>query len=1013
MKHLQLILWFCFPFGLLAQPANDECVTAIELTELVNWCSAAGAYTNSGATQSAEDAPRCELSGGSFKDVWFRIQAIGTDLNVRVIGDVDKDPGGTISNPELSVYQGSCTQLTELGCNSDAFNAGFVELLLDKITPGATYFIRVSGRDNSSGSFQLCINSFNNVPDPNSDCPSGVVLCDKSAFVVEALTGSGSIQDEADNSCLDNYNSFGSPPNSEESSAWYKWVAADNGTLTFTITPSNPSDDLDFALYELPNGLDDCNDKILVRCMASGEQGGCDPSVWSPCTGPTGMQISSSDDIEDPGCNINNPCVFLASGEDDDNFISAITMEAGKVYALIVNNFTQSGSGFSIEFGGTGTFLGPEADFLTDDQDGTVCFGDPITFFDQSSFGDLSIDAWNWNFGEGAVPQQATGVGPHRVEYMSGGIKSIALTVESETGCLVTTIGSVIVEEPFDIQADIVHQTCPETMDGSISLGINSGSNVISIQWDNGQTGRVIQNLPPGDYAAVITNFNGCDTLVQYTVEAPMPLEIEEIITRPSCGGGADGSITLNVVGQAPPFMYNFNLGGGFQAGNSLNGLPAAIYHIQIQDANGCITDVTVPLGEIDIVLDPDFNGVRSPSCFGFNDGRVEIRIVGGEPTDYAYDWGADGGYVRDNFFEGVGAGTLPVAIRDTLNCLGFALIDITQPDALVVNIDTANISCFGEIDGSLTPSVFGGTGAFQFNWSNGIADSVANGLNTGQYQVSVTDANGCLTIAGAFISEPPRLDLMIDSTRDVICFGEPSGAIYFTGNGGSPPFTYSIDGTTFSDLLFFDNLPGGTYELTIKDDRGCTRSVTTEIFQPAQLVVDAGMDTVVDLGLTTQLLATHQPLGKPVNYIWSPGESLSCDDCPSPIAGPLQSTTYTVTIVDDDNCSATDQVEVLVFLNRPVFIPNSFSPNNDGFNDRLTIYGGAAARGVRKIQIYDRWGEMVYEGRRLTLNDETIGWDGTHNGRLMNPGVFVYVAEIEFIDDSVLEFEGDITLLR
>ncbi|MBK8502041.1 MAG: hypothetical protein IPL46_07445 [Saprospiraceae bacterium] len=380
MKHLQLIICFCLPLGLLAQPANDECANAIELTELQSWCSDPGAYNNGNAIQSIETAPRCLLSNGSFKDVWFTVRAIGTDLNVRVIGEVDKDPGGTMSNPEVAVYQGTCSNLTELGCNSDAFNVGFVELLLDQITPGGTYLIRVSGRNNSSGTFQICVNSFNNVPDPNSDCPTGVVLCDKSSFVVEALSGSGSIQDEANNTCLDNYNSFGSPPNSEESSAWYKWVAGVSGTLSFTITPNNPSDDLDFALYELPNGLNDCGGKILLRCMASGEQGGCATTVWEPCTGPTGMRISSSDNIEDPGCNINDPCVQNASGENDDNFISAIEMEAGKVYALIVNNFTQSGSGFSLDFGGTGEFLGPEANFITDDLDGTVCFGDPVVF---------------------------------------------------------------------------------------------------------------------------------------------------------------------------------------------------------------------------------------------------------------------------------------------------------------------------------------------------------------------------------------------------------------------------------------------------------------------------------------------------------------------------------------------------------------------------------------------------------------------------------------------------------
>jgi hypothetical protein len=274
---------------------------------------------------------------------------------------------------------------------------------------------------------------------------------------------------------------------------------------------------------------------------------------------------------------------------------------------------------------------------------------------------------------------------------------------------------------------------------------------------------------------------------------------------------------------------------------------------------------------------------------------------------------------VRDDLL----AGDLIVSVRDGMNCLGFVSFDIPQPDALTVNIDTTNISCFGETDGIITPLVSGGTKGYQYAWSNSTNDSIATDLISGQYFLTVTDANGCITPAAAFVSEPPRLDIMIDSTRDVICFGDQTGAVYFAGAGGSPPFTYSIDGNRFSDALSFDGLGAGVYNVTIKDNRGCTQTVMAEIDQPLQLSVNAGQDTTIDLGFTAQLLATHRPLGKPVNYSWSPPQSLDCDDCPFPRARPLTSTTYTVSIIDDTGCTASDQITVLVFLNRPVYIPN------------------------------------------------------------------------------------------
>ena len=308
-----------------------------------------------------------------------------------------------------------------------------------------------------------------------------------------------------------------------------------------------------------------------------------------------------------------------------------------------------------------------------------------------------------------------------------------------------------------------------------------------------------------------------------------------------------------------------------------------------------------------------------------------------------------------------------------------------------------------------------GGTGAYTYQWDNGDTESQAEDLSPGNYVLTVTDENNCISLATAGITEPPILDILVDSTRDVICFGDRTGLIRVRGMGGSPPFSFSIDGGTFQDEVDFSNLAAGTHLITIRDQGGCTSEVTAEIFQPEELIVDAGEDTIIDLGFTASLLATHLPSGKPVSWQWDPTGAGACDDCPFPTVRPLETTTYAVTIIDQDNCSATDSVTVLVYLNRPVFIPNSITPNGDGLNDRLTVYAGVAAapQGVQKLQIFDRWGEMVWEGSNLPLNDESVGWDGTHNGRPLNPGVFVYVAEVTFIDNSVLTFEGDITLIR
>jgi gliding motility-associated-like protein len=118
------------------------------------------------------------------------------------------------------------------------------------------------------------------------------------------------------------------------------------------------------------------------------------------------------------------------------------------------------------------------------------------------------------------------------------------------------------------------------------------------------------------------------------------------------------------------------------------------------------------------------------------------------------------------------------------------------------------------------------------------------------------------------------------------------------------------------------------------------------------------------------------------------------------------------VTVTNEAGCVATDDVLVQVNIVRPVYIPNVFSPNNDGINDRFTVYAGPAADFVESLQIYSRWGELVFENS-FTPNDELAGWDGTFNGQLVNPGVFTYLARVHFLDQKVVNYAGTVTVLR
>jgi outer membrane protein OmpA-like peptidoglycan-associated protein/DNA-directed RNA polymerase subunit N (RpoN/RPB10) len=426
------ILYICVQSHTLAAslmaPAYDDCSKAFILKDVTNWCSSPRQFTNAGAGASGLDGPGCFPSFllDADNDVWFKFTAVATTVNISVIGAIKNNSGGTLQMPQFALYRGSCSKgLVEIACISDAQGYNIVETFVNNITVGQSYYLRVDARNSRTGTFQLCVNNFNPVPSPSSDCATAVVLCDKSPFTVPSVTGAGLNRFEF---------SRGLCVPEESQSAWYKWTCESSGPLTFTLSPINPSDDLDFVLFWLPNGVSDCSMKVPIRCMASGENVSDSYANWKRCTGSTGLRSKSSDIIEEQGCQ-----------EFDDNFLAPLQMEAGKSYALVVNNYHNTGNGFSVEFGGTGSFVGPKAHFTVSKL--KVPQGEELWIKNASSFPG-GIKKWEWNFGVDAKPESAKGAGPHKVVYSSTGKKSISLSIETANGCKVTKVREVQVVAP-------------------------------------------------------------------------------------------------------------------------------------------------------------------------------------------------------------------------------------------------------------------------------------------------------------------------------------------------------------------------------------------------------------------------------------------------------------------------------------------------------------------------------------------------------------------------------------
>lgn len=982
IRYLFIVGFLILTFNALGQ---NDCASAIPLTVLDGTCSGAGTYTNVGMTASGQGPTGC--FSNQNHDVWFSFVAQATDVTVTINGN-NASGGGTLTNPQVGLLRGSCGgTLTMFHCATDVgTNNNGVEMFGGALTIGQTYYIRVDG--SNQGTFEICINNYFAPPNPQSDCIDGVVLCDKSPFTVQSISGAGSNTGEMNNSPCGL---------TETNSSWYLWTCDQSGTLEFTLTPTNAADDLDFVVYKLTNGS--CGNRTAERCMAAG-----DFTFPSPCMGPTGLGNGAIDVNEQPGCS-----------QGQDSWLAPLNMVSGEQYALVVNNYTSSGNGFGISFGGTGTFLGPTADFVSNKPNNKVCIGESIVFTDNSTFPNGS-DGYAWNFGVDATPQVASGAGPHTVTYSSIGTKSVVLTVESSLGCVVSKVKTIEVEaccetaNPITASFTSVNVSCPGDNTGSLAVSGTTSFAPFTYQWSSSSvTGASGNNLYAGTYSVTMTDDIGCDTVLNIPIIQPQPFNITPTVVRPTCGGGTDGSMSLAVSGATPNYTYNF--GSGFTSQNFANNLSNGIYSVTIRDALGCDTIIDVDVQELILELDTITDFIFPPSCFGYTDGSIVVTMGNGQ-APYQYNWN-NTGFTTNNSLTNLGASTHTLSVIDANSCQGgpFTLI-VEEPETLIVNAVGIDVTCYDGTDGEAFAPTTGGNGNYSFNWSSGQSDSTITSLVSGNYSVTVTDLKGCTDTSSVFINQPPVIDIPSIDVTDAYCYGDSNGVLAVNVTGGTPPFEYSLDGVNYQTSNELTNLFAGNYTVYVRDALGCEFTEAATVGQPWIFYVEASEDQTIELGYSADLQAFVNSLGN-TTFSWTPSDSLDCSDCKNITVSPAQTTTYTVVATDERGCSSTDSVTVSVEILRPYFIPNVFTPNVDGFNDNFYVYGGPAIRRVRNMKIFDRWGGFVFEAKDIPANQGEFGWDGKYRGERVEPAVFVYYVEIEFVDGFVEVVSGDVTVLR
>jgi len=329
-------------------------------------------------------------------------------------------------------------------------------------------------------------------------------------------------------------------------------------------------------------------------------------------------------------------------------------------------------------------------------------------------------------------------------------------------------------------------------------------------------------------------------------------------------------------------------------------------------------------------------------------------------------------------------------------------------PTITVTSSNIVNASCAGGNNGTFDASASGGTGPYNYTLLLG-GTAVANypnvpglqsftGLAGGTYTLNVTDANNCPGTTTVVIGENPFS--VSASSNSPVCVG---ATINFTASGGtnyiwSGPNSYSSSAQNPSiTLSTMSN--AGTYYVTVSAPP-CSDTVVLHVVVNPAPNVNAGQDTTINSGVQITLHGSGGP-----SYSWSPSATLNNPNIANPLATPYNTTTYTLTVTDSLGCSSIDAVIISVNPGA-LFVPNIFSPNGDGENDILYVYGSSIK--VMKFSVFNRWGEKVFES-----NLRTNGWDGNYKGKPCDAGVFVYHLEVTYLDNTEAKLSGNVTLVR
>lgn len=784
-----------------------------------------------------------------------------------------------------------------------------------------------------------------------------------------------------------------------------------NGANDGSVT-SNPTNGTPPYQYSLDSGPFVTNNSFTG--IASGfhtltvkDSLGCQQSEGFNIFEPTALNsfISSSSDVS---CN----------GGSDGSF--TVTVSGGTT----PYSFSIDGTNFQ----SSGTFTGLTANtynvFVKDSNNcqttNTVIIDEPTPLILSVLF-QINISCTGATDGT-VVLTASGGTGPYEFSpdqvfyYRSGFFDNLAggtytYYVRDNNSCEDSITFTIFEPTPLGLVAtDTTDASCLGISDGSITVSGTGGTQPYRYSIDGGAftNDSTFDNLDAGSYDFTVEDNNGCQFTQTFSIGFITTINATITSTNVGCNGDTTGSITISASGGASPYTYSLD-GTNFQALNTFTGLAADNYTVTVKDDNGCLGIETVTITEPD-ELAVSVVSTTAASCFNTTDGSLEIDVTGGT-SPYNFDWSNDS--TTQNLIN-VGGGSYTVVVTDNNGCTATLTATVGQSPEMFIDLESGikPVSCNGQSDGGVNVKVLGGTPPYSYVWTGGANTEDISNVVAGTYTLTVSDANGCSLQESYTVTQPSGLFIALVSSSDASCANGNGGAITVSTTGGVQPYSYSVDGITYQNDSVFTGLTAGNYSVEVKDDNGCTNSVAVTIEDGGDVFYSYGGDIEIINGQTVHLEPILSPDSLVIDSVsWEPQEGLSCTNCLDPMANPTETTVYTATIIDENGCETSTTVRIVVSDEFQIFIPNIFTPNNDGVNDRFSLHAyGTTEIGVR---IFNRWGAEVYYNANQQPNTTEDGWDGMFNGEEAQAGTYLYMIDVTFTNNEERQKIGTVALVR